>query len=209
MSGKFLLSIEIPTAFNNIRSTSNLNYLNLTCNGTAKQIVIADANITDINTMINVLNAASSLLYPSDAILFSLVNNKIRISSVNFTTIVVQNTNLSYICGFCTLTNTSVSNSITGASPFLLAFDTFLTMQISNVNSVGSNFNGQPITFKITLGGSALNYISYLGANNSFSQYATPNVSVIDKISVNFRDRFGYSISNNQIDYSFSLGFMY
>ena len=204
----YLVSMEIPMAFNNIRSTSFMNFIKINCDGVVKQITIPDGTYTEIESLIVDLNTASSILYPSQNIIFALdASGKMSIIAVAFTSVTVITTNLSYILGWRDNINTNSAGLTIAGTKFLLAHDLSLNFIINNFTSTSSNFNGTKSTFKIPIN-STSNTICYVGDNTSFSQYCENNSSVIDRISVSITDRYGYSLHSNSIDYSFTLLFV-
>lgn len=213
-----LKSVEIPITWNNIRLNSKLNTIAIatTYSGgvytNLYSISLADKNYTNIQTLLDDINTTYAILYPSINIVFSNVNNYIRITSSStgiFTgNIYVLSTNLSYLLGFRTLLDTMTTRITTASSVYLLNIDNYINMYITNISSSYSrNANGTICHFKIPTN-APNGIVYYLNESNSYKQCIDVSTHIpIDRLNVVLTDRFGYNINSSGCDYSFTLGF--
>ena len=148
-----LKSIEMPLFFNNIRNSNNstlfsFKFSYLTYENISLGITIPEANYTNINSLIDTLNASISnaLTYSGISIIFYTVgdyNISLQHNCPSFTinkSILANN-----ILGFETGTYTA---PITTTNFYCLNVDNYLTMYITNLNSGSdTNANGRLLTF--------------------------------------------------------------
>ena len=205
-----LKSIEIPVKINSVRNNSNTNIFSYSAdNITYKSFTLIDEDFTDISVLITRLNERVVATYPADNMTFSLVSNKVKLTSTVLTTIYIKDTTLAFMCGFDSYTNLLTTNNNSAQLPYLLSMDLYLNFNITNVSSITNNANGLPSSFKISLN-SVCNSIFYYGENTSYTQTINiGNCPVLEKISVCITDRWGYSLNSLGMDYSFSLAFEY
>ena len=210
-----LKSVEIPITWNNIRLNSKLNTIAVatTLSGgvytNLYSISLADKNYNNIQTLLDDINTAFSVLYPATNIVFSNVNNYIRITSSSteiFTgNIYVLSTNLSYLLGFRTALDTMTTRVTTTSTVYLLNIDNYINMYVTNKNT--RNANGTLCHFKIPTN-TPNGIVYYLNESNSYPQSIDVSTHIpIDRLNVVLTDRFGYSINSSGCDYSFTLGF--
>ena len=218
-----LKSIEIPVAFNNIRNSGTLNQFGITIGGTVYSITLSTNNYASISTLCtDITTAFTGLTLPNNAILtMSAGTTNVIVSLVSTvqTNFVVNQTQLSfYILGFknqsAQINTTSGSNrtsTINALNSFNLNIDNYANFSIINLPVLNNaNCNGIISSFKIPLN-CLTGEVLYLEENQTFKQSVliTNNGIVINSLKVVITDRFGNSLSNNGIDYSFSLGFVF
>lgn len=210
----YLKAFETPLLFPNIRENSRLNFFTISCNGTIKTIKLVDKNYTDYATLISDLNIASSATYPADGIIFSLASDtgysgNFKITSANFATIFVVQSNLSYILGFRPAINLTYNNNVVAPYKANLAFDTYINLFISNLASGNSpNINNILCSFKIPIA-TASQTVSFSSENINFSQFVniTNKYAPITELKISFFDRLGYSLHSMGSDWTGTLAF--
>lgn len=215
----FLKSIELPIGFFNIRASGTLNILTISLNNIRYSITLLAKNYTTPTSLINDINTLfTSVSFPvTTTVTFSVSGNYINvaITSVGITQFSIIDTQLSnYILGLKSFNNSviasSTSASISATNVWCLNPDNYLNMFLENVPSDGnSNFNGRFCSFKISLNG-INGMIVYNNDENIFKQSVgiSDENFILREIKVTMYDRFGNTISNNGLDYSFSLGFL-
>ena len=204
-----LKSAEIPIIFNNVRATSYTNTFSYSGdNITFKTISLSDANYTDITLLIADLNTKITATYPDDGMSFSLVSNKVRITSTTLTSIYVKTTLLGEMLGFWTSTNTMGTGYTQAILPYLLSLDLYIMMYFPNVGTQIKNASGTNGNFKIPL--NAVNgSIYYLNEGMSYIQTIDCSIVFLDKINICLLDRYGNSLNSLGSDFSATLEFIH
>lgn len=208
----YLRSIELPVSFPNVRSNSNMNFINVIGDGTTYKITLDDKIYKSINELIDDINIISGILYPTQNIICSLSDSTnygyVKFSSDQLTIVTVGKTNLGYMLGFRDNIDFTDTNLTIASASYQLNIDNYISMYISNINSKNTN-NNTLCTFKIPLNATS-DVVYYTAENSSFAQFTeiTNTNLTIDRLNIIFYDRFGYSLHSNH-DWSCTLGFEY
>lgn len=213
-----LKGLEMPIGFNNIRSVSKLNSLQVQfSNLNIYTISVPEANYQDITSLITALNTAITSILPSNLTLVcSLnVNNTIRFT-MNDTNNQVQSfqilqTNFAcYILGFKNVNVSSVNKQLNSTLIYNLSVDNYIIMRLANVSSNTchlTNISISEIGFKIPL--NATNGMVYFLSNeaNGFKQSISINKDdIYHNLTIRMYDRFGSQLlSAFNFDYSVTL----
>ena len=200
-----LQSIEIPIGFTNIRSDNTSNIFTIQIGSITSSITLSNNNYTSISTLLTAINTAFIALSLTNIPTFTTSNNKIIITlSTSSTIIITQSTLSRYILGF--YNNSFIGSSCISLNNYNLSYDTYISMNISNLSVLNQVISNQQTTFKIPFSG-VNSTIYYLYENSSFSQHINLcNNNDLSFLNVKFYDRLGYQIiNNNGLDYSFSL----
>ena len=214
----YLKSLEMPISFNNIRLnngtnaftfflTSNLNVISL-----IYYIILDEKNYESIAALLLDINDTIASLLGNYNIIFSTLNNKIIISSTNFSgyKITFQDSRLlTVILGLKASFDYPLNNTITAYYNYLLLYDNYISLYFPDIPTKSTGYSNKLISFKIPL--SAVNgTVYFLQDLNSFNQSIeiTDQNFVINKLRVVVYDRFGLLLSNS-LDYSFSLAVSY
>ena len=192
-----LKSVEMPVGFYNIRAPYN----NLTINiaGTLTTYTFSPGNYsatTFLNTLNNTVTPAIGSFF------LNTLTNKIQYTSVvGASSIVGDPGTLGYFMGF---TSDQIGVIIVANKSYSIDFDNYVCIYIENLrNSCMEPFAA---TFKIPITvqkGGVENWTS----DNRFKQSIEifdPDYK-IDRLNIQVRDRFGNPLSNNGIDWSFTL----
>jgi hypothetical protein len=192
-----LKSVEMPVGFYNIRAPYN----NLTINiaGTPTSYTFSPGNYsatTFLNTLNNTVTPAIGSFF------LNTLTNKIQYTSVvGASSIVGDPLTLGYFMGF---TSDQIGVIIVANKSYSIDFDNYVCIYIENLrNSCMEPFAA---TFKIPITvqkGGVENWTS----DNRFKQSIEifdPDYK-IDRLNIQVRDRFGLPLSNNGIDWSFTL----
>jgi hypothetical protein len=214
-----LCSVELPISWNNIRAASNTNIFTITDNSSNKySITLPDKTYNSINTLMIDMQNLFTLNYPSLLITLTISTanyyygflqlistNNIFSSGIG----VIQN-NLAYILGFRSNANIIGTDYVIAPCSYLINPDNFINMYITGINqtSTNPNNNGVKSTFKIPV--DAINGIVYYNSTfSSFLQTVETNPHmVIQSITVQLIDRWGYNLNSLGLDYSFTLDFI-
>ena len=206
-------NVELPICFPNIRSSNLSNNLQFTINSVNYSTTITERNYTTIGALLTDLNTAISTTLTSSG--FTLVlstgikNNLIITMTGALTILTIRNTTLSIILGL----NGATTSSLTYTSPnsFNINYDLYVLMSFDNIPSIFSSSGNIRSALKIPLG------TNYANINNYFSHRSDNDMSLIvydenfifQNLQIKFYDRFGYLLSNNNVDYSFTISLIY
>ena len=162
--------------------------------------------MTDLNTEIaSTLTASGFTLVLSTGI----KNNLIVTMTGALTNITIKNTTLSIILGLNGATTSSLT--YTSLNSFNINYDLYVLMSFDNIPSVFSSSGNIRSALKIPLG------TNYANINYYFSHRSDKDMSLIvydenfifQNLQIKFYDRFGYLLSNNNVDYSFTISLVY
>jgi hypothetical protein len=206
-------NVELPICFPNIRSSNLSNSLQFTINSVNYSTTITERNYTTIGALLTDLNAAISTTLTSSG--FTLVlstgikNNLIITMTGALTNLTIRNTTLSIILGLNGATTGSLT--YTSANSFNINYDLYVLMSFDNIPSIFSSSGNIRSALKIPLG------TNYANINNYFSHRSDNDMSLIvydenfifQNLQIKFYDRFGYLLSNNNVDYSFTISLVY
>jgi hypothetical protein len=192
-----LKSVEMPVGFYNIRAPYNSLTINIA--GTLTSYTFSPGNYsttTFLNTLNNTVTPAIGSFF------LNTLTNKIQYTSVvGASSIVGDPGTLGYFMGF---TSDQIGVIIVANKSYSIDFDNYVCIYIENLrNSCMEPFAA---TFKIPITvqkGGVENWTS----DNRFKQSIEifdPDYK-IDRLNIQVRDRFGNPISNNGIDWSFTL----
>ena len=206
-------NVELPVCFPNIRSGNLSNNLQFSINSVNYSTTITERNYTTISALLTDLNTAIATTLTSSG--FTLVlstgikNNLIVTMTGALTNLTIRNTTLSIILGL----NGATTSSLTYTSPnsFNINYDLYVLMSFDNIPSVFSSSGNIRSALKIPLG------TNYANINNYFSHRSDNDMSLIvydanfifQNLQIKFYDRFGYVLSNNNVDYSFTISLVY
>ena len=206
-------NVELPICFPNIRSSNLSNNLQFTINSVNYSKTITERNYTTIGALLTDLNTAISTTLTSSG--FTLVlstgikNNLIITMTGALTNLTIRKTTLSIILGL----NGATTSSLTYTSPnsFNINYDLYVLMSFDNIPSIFSSSGNIRTALKIPLG------TNYANINNYFSHRSDNDMSLIvydenfifQNLQIKFYDRFGYLLSNNNVDYSFTISLIY
>jgi hypothetical protein len=192
-----LKSVEMPIGFYNIRAPYNVLTINIA--GTPTSYTFSPGNYnstTFLNTLNNTVTPAVGSFF-----LNTLTNTIQYTSAVGASSIVGDPGTLGYFMGFQT---TQVGVIIVAAKSYCLDFDNYVNIYIENLRN--SCMEPYAATFKIPItvqkGG-----LEFWFSDNRFKQSIEifdPNYR-IDRLNIQVRDRFGNPMTNNGIDWSFTL----
>ena len=100
---------------------------------------------------------------------------------------------------------TTSSLTYTSRNSFNINYDLYVLMSFDNISSVFSSSGNIRSALKIPLG------TNYANINNYFSHRSDNDMSLIvfQNLQIKFYDRFGYVLSNNNVDYSFTISLVY
>ena len=206
-------NVELPICFPNIRSSNLSNNLQFTINSVNYSTTITERNYTTIGALLTDLNTAISTTLTSSG--FTLVlstgikNNLIITMTGALTNLTIRNTTLSIILGLNGATTGSLT--YTSANSFNINYDLYVLMSFDNIPSIFSSSGNIRSALKIPLG------TNYANINNYFSHRSDNDMSLIvydenfifQNLQIKFYDRFGYLLSNNNVDYSFTISLVY
>jgi len=192
-----LKSVEMPVGFYNIRAPYNTLTINIA--GTPTSYTFSPGNYsatTFLNTLNNTVTPAVGSFF------LNTLTNKIQYTSVvGASSIDGTPGTLGYFMGF---TSDQVGVIIVANKSYSIDFDNYICIYIENLrNSCMEPFAA---TFKIPItvqkGG-----VETWFSDNRFKQSIEifdPDYK-IDRLNIQVRDRFGNPLSNNGIDWSFTL----
>ena len=192
-----LKSVEMPLGFYNIRAPYNILTINVA--GTLNSYTFSPGNYsttTFLNTLNNTITPAVGSFY------LNTLTNKIQYTSVvGSANIVGDPGTLGYFMGFQTSQQGVI---IVAAKSYTIDFDNYVCIYIENLrNSCMEPF---ACTFKIPITvqkGGVENWF----ADNRFKQSVEifdPDYK-IDRLNIQVKDRFGNPLSNNGLDWSFTI----
>lgn len=223
----WLKSVELPIGFANVRKNNGSNTLVISTlpdfnlmspfiwGESYFTASIPDKIYTSIESLLDDLNIAFNTAYsPVASFTFSLnADGFVMVQSSTFFTPLYLKPGIlaNTILGFdpSNAYNDPAYSSIASArcakSMFLLNPDNYINLFISNLSSTDCNNNGVPSSFKIPLF-QTNGTVQYSGSNAGFDQSLPVNsVNVINKISIQITDRWGFSICSRGLDYSLTL----
>lgn len=206
-------NVELPICFPNIRSSNLSNNFQFSINSVNYSTTITERNYTTIGALLTDLNTAIATTLTSSG--FTLVlstgikNNLIVTMTGTLTNLTIRNTTLSIILGLNGATTSSLS--YTSPNSFNINYDLYVLMSFDNIPSVFSSSGNIRSALKIPLG------TNYANINNYFSHRSDNDMSLIvhdanfifQNLQIKFYDRFGYVLSNNNVDYSFTISLVY
>jgi len=206
-------NVELPICFPNIRSGNLSNNFQFSINSVNYSTTITERNYTTISALLTDLNTAIATTLTSSG--FTLVlstgikNNLIVTITGALTNLTIRNTTLSIILGLNGATTSSLS--YTSPNSFNINYDLYVLMSFDNIPSVFSSSGNIRSALKIPLG------TNYANINNYFSHRSDNDMSLIvydanfifQNLQIKFYDRFGYVLSNNNVDYSFTISLVY
>lgn len=208
----YLKSIELPLTFTNVRSGGDFNRLTVVFNtGATFNVVLAETNYTDAQTLFDDLNSACSSIITNGTLTFSVSGNytQVSLTSSTYTSFSFISTGLLRILGF--LPNTSYTSPRVSQAYTNLSLDTYLCVYFSDVLGDGIiNTSQKPMTFKIPIY-SALGTVVFWEDSNSFTQFIdiSNQTKDISSIRVIISDQFGNLLNSNGSDYSMTLAIEY
>ena len=215
-----LKSIELPIGFFNVRVSGTLNQVTISLNNVNYTITLVSKNYTTISSLCTDINTAFTSVNfgVSTTVTFTASGNYVNVSitSTGITQFSIVNTLLSqYVLGLRS-TNTAViasstSATISSTNIWNLGCDNYLNMFLENIPVGGnSNHNGKLCSFKISLNG-VNGMVMFNNDENLFKQsvHISDEYYILREMKVVMYDRFGNNLSNNGLDYSFSLGFTF
>ena len=192
-----LKSVEMPIGFYNIRAPYNVLTINVA--GTPTSYTFSPGNYnstTFLNTLNNTVTPAIGSFF-----LNTLTNTIQYTSAVGVSSIVGDPGTLGYFMGFQT---TQLGVIIVAAKSYSLDFDNYVNIYIENLRN--SCMEPYAATFKIPItvqkGG-----IEFWFSDNRFKQSIEifdPDYR-IDRLNIQVRDRFGNPMTNNGLDWSFTI----
>ena len=205
----YLKNIELPICFPNIRASNLSNILQFSINGTNYSTTLTEKNYISISTLITDLNAAIVTTLTASGftlVLSSGINNNIIITLTGaLTNLTIRNTTLSKILGINGVSTASLS--YTSVNSYNINYDLYVYMSFDNIPSIYSSSGSIRSALKIPL------MTNYSNINNYFSHRNDKDMSLIlndsnfqfIKIQIIFYDRYGYPLTNYNVDYSFTL----
>lgn len=196
-------SIELPVAFHNIRSPLNVFTFNIYDSGNTLQntytLTIKPSNYSAttftsyLQTLFN-----SSVLGTTGTITYDSIASTLNITLTNNYQIEIVSTPLSNILGF---TDLQKANSLTSANSYNFNHDLYVNLVIGNTIS---NYRNSNTSIKIPINVNQTK-ILYLYGNELFNQTLEINDNVLYRLSISVFDRYGNLLSNNGVDWSFTL----
>ena len=206
-------NVELPICFPNIRSSNLSNNLQFTINSVNYSTTITERNYTTIGALLTDLNTAISTTLTASG--FTLVlstgikNNLIITMTGTLTNLTIQNTTLSIILGL----NGATTSSLTYTSPnsFNINYDLYVLMSFENIPSIFSSSGNIRSALKIPLSTNYANINYYFShrSDNDMSLIVYDANFIFQNLQIKFYDRFGYLLSNNNVDYSFTISLVY
>lgn len=207
----YLKSFETALMFPNVRSTSNLNYIIVSCNGTEKRVILPDATYNNLTALCADLTTYAGIQFPSDGLTFTVSSStnsgNIKVYSSVYSTVSVVYSNLAYMLGFRVGIDTLTTNNCYASYKANLAFDNLLHIYLPNIgNSNTSTNSGILSSFKILLTQTS-GVVNFNSENLGFSQFITVSnpLTHISEISLCVFDRYGYSLNSWGADISLTL----
>ena len=217
----YLKSVELPITFTNIRASNKTNTLTILNKGIVYNVLLPDKSYSNIQSLLSDINSQLSIQEPNvnHCPQFSVSGNNIVLStpSPDYSPIsVLGNSNLiTQVLGFnqnigndfLQVNQSSDTNTMTSYSTFNLAYDTYINMYLSNVPSKSTSSNSQIISFKLPMKDGFNGSIYYEQENTSFAQCLeiTDDRFILSFLNVQILDRFGFPISSNGSQWSFTL----
>lgn len=203
-----LKNAQIPVGFYNVRAPYNvitINSVNYTMN---------PGNYTTMTSFINALNstvtpAIGTFSYSTTTNLITFVSGS-GSSTINTTFNTLNNDSnmslttpsLGALMGF---SNNSTGTSISAVNGFNLAFDTYLNVYIPNLGT--SSLDATLCTFKIPVGGTQVGSTIYWNPPVDSVVNISDKSAKVDKLNILVLDRYGLPVTNNGMDWSFTIEF--
>jgi hypothetical protein len=216
----YLKNLEMPIGFPNIRSSNNSNVFSFVLNNNLFSTTIPQGYYNSISSLITALNTAiASVISASYSFVVSVnsTNNIVltitNVSSPSTPVIyTISPTTLAIILGISTLSN---ANSLTTTSTntiYNLSYDNYISMVFTNIPSLmtGANAN-YASSLKVPLNAIPYSVYYYITDRNTYDQALTiiDTNFILDTFKIQIYDRFGYQLSNGNLDYSFTLAIEY
>lgn len=217
----YLKSVEMPITFTNIRASNNTNSLTILNKGVVYNVLLPDKSYSSIQSLLSDINSQLSAQEPNvnHCPQFSVSDNKIvletpdtsyhPISLLGNSLLTTQILGFNQFIGndYLSVNQTSDSNSMTSYSSFNLAYDTYINMFLVNVPTKSTSNGGQLISFKLPLKDGFNGSIFYEQENTSFAQCleVTDSKYILSQVNVQMFDRFGFPLSSNGSQWSFTL----
>ena len=208
----FLKNLQLPLAINNIRSSSNLNtfsiYSGIDASGNKINnltVILSDGNYSTISSLLTEINNLFLSNYPSYNVVLSqnsTNNNYLEITSTSFTSIYVEDTNLSNMLGFNSNFNTIGTNITNANIIYRLSIDDYINLYIANTSNTCINTNKGLSSFKIPLN-SINGVVYYFETSNAI--FTNCDFGTISYLDIYIFDKLNYSLNSMGVDYSFTL----
>lgn len=208
----YFTSLELPNGIYNIRSNNGTNSFTIKIGSNSSMtITLTSAYYASISTLITSINSAISTYYttylPSDTNIpvFSTSSGKTVITLTTTKAITISSGNLiNVVLGFSSGTFSS-STTFTSSSNYNLSYDSYFIMNFPNLPVNNNSATNQTLHFKIPLS-SVNGQLFYYFSNSGYDQYLDFTTDyVFGNLRVQILDKFGYSLTNSGLDYSFSL----
>lgn len=209
----YFTSLELPIGIYNIRSNNYTNTFTIKVGSNSSMtITLTSAYYASMSTLITSINSAVSTYYATylssdtNIPVFSLSNYKVVITLSSAKAITISSSNLmNTVLGFASGTFTSAT-TFTAPDNYNLSYDSYLNMVFPNLPVNNNSASNQVVHYKIPLTGINGNLYYYF-SNSGYDQYLdfTDPSFIISNLRVQILDKFGYSLTNSGLDYSFSL----
>ena len=223
----YLKSIELPLASYNIRLPYSYIRMQITVNGISNNIVLQMNSKTyiDINLFLIDLNI---LLLNNIVLLTGEVVPQFYISTTEINKLIIKTTLITssiqfynegllyYYLGTINPLIPSSKLLISGLTylytynliySYNLCFDNYYSFVINNLNLQSNNNNNMQCTFKIIIN-SMTNTVNFTAESNNFVQdVILPSYTNLSELNITIYDKYNNIVSNNNFDFSFSLGF--
>ena len=192
-----LKSAEIPLGFYNIRAPYNTLTMNIA--GTTSTYTFSPGNYSS-TTFLNTLN--NTVTPAVGSFFLNTSTNRIQYTSVvGASSITGDPGTLGYFLGF---TSDQIGVQIIANKSYCLDFDNYINIYIENFRNSSSEPYASTFKIPITVQkGGVQNYFSDSQFKQSIEIF-DPNYKV-DRLNIQVRDRFGNPITNNGLDWSFTL----
>jgi hypothetical protein len=216
----YLKNLELPIGFPNIRSSNNSNVLSFLLDSSLFITNIPQGYYNSISSVITALNSAiASVISASYTFILSvnstnnIVVNITNVSSPSTPVIyTISPTTLATILGISTLVNVNSLTTTTTNTIYNLSYDNYISMVFTNIPSLmtGANAN-YASSIKVPLNAIPYSVYYYITDRNTYDQSLTIIDSnfILDTFQIQIYDRFGYQLSNGNLDYSFTLAIEY
>ena len=210
----YVKNMELPIGFPNIRSSNNSNVLSFILNGVTYNPSITQQNYSSISSLLSALNASIVISIGGTGFTFILSvttgNNIVITSTGGFSNYSINQNTLSNILGISNAVN-QIAGIYTSLFLYNLGYDTYIQMCFYNVPSIFSTLGSVPSAVKIPLTTNAYNILFYSTDRSHFDQGLRVSDSsfVLNTMRIIIYDRFGYALSNGNLEYSFTLAIEY
>ena len=220
----YLKSVELPVGFTNIRDTNTSNLLSMTLTkitlteriSYSFSITLRNKHYTNIQSLIKDINDEieinEKVLQYSNVIsipFFTIADQRVSINVSAGTIFSFNDTILSkHILGFSWSFYIFTGTSYEAPSNYNIVYDTYIIMNFPKLSAKSTGLDHQ-MSFKIPYN-ATYNQIYFDYENTSFSQFIelTDNHNIIGNLEMKIQDRFGHTLNNNGLDFSFSLAFL-